>query len=484
MKKILTPVFLAGLLMTVSSIPLSAETLDEAISYAVKNHPAVKAAAAGREAAYETVNEQKSGYYPDISIGAAAGRIYADNTTTRGMTVTRGAGYSWFGEGSANIRQTIYDWSQTSNRVNAALSRHLSADASVAEREDAISYQVAQAYIQILRAQTLRDKAQKNVDSAKDYMRRIQSLVTDGGADESELSRAKDIVSVGENALLQYEADYQIALASYIEAVGRLPEGELSKPYFNLGLIPGDIDAATEYALANNPQIKAAAYEERAAGFDSKTQQANIMPKLNAEMSYMKRDQDDVIGGEAEDGRALLRMTWDYSVGGAQLAAQRRSADLQEEARMNKSAMERIIMRDVRVAWAGLDVSRRQKENEAKRLKSANDTLANYREQYEGTKKTVLDLMQADMQVFNADVAYHNVYYKEMDAAFALAATLGLLEDVVVRAAPKPVRAATPEEIKQAELPNDNFFSLELRDGTQGGEPPLPQQKPIRGENG
>lgn len=494
MKKFLTPVILAGLLSVVSYGSLSAETLDEAVSYAMKNHPSVKAAAAGRAAAFETVREQKSGYFPDVSLGASAGRIYANNTTTRGLTVTRGAGYSWYGEGTANVSQTLYDWSQTSNRVNAAKSRHLSANATVEEREEAIAYQVAQAYIQILRAQTLRDKAQENLDSAKNYIARIRSLVSDGGADESELSRAKDIVSLGENTLLQFETDYEMALAAYIEAVGRMPEGDLTEPKFHIGKIPGDIDSALDFALQNNPQIKAAAYEARAAGYDIKTEKANILPRLDAEMSYLKRDQDDVIGGESEDGRALVRMTWDYSVGGAQLAAQRRTVDLAEEARMNKDALERVIMRDVRVSWASLDMARRQKEIETKRLKSAQDTLSTYNEQYEGAQKSVLELMQADMQVFNADIAYQNVYYSELDAAFALATTLGLLESVVKTEIPKPIAVKPLQEVVVAEeviavegdpvtsetVPQPDVYVLELRES--GGEelslPPYPSRKP------
>lgn len=432
MKKILLPALLSGLLCSASFVPLSAETLDEAIVYAVANHPSVKAADAGRDAAFETVREQRAAYFPDVSLGAAAGRIYANNTTTRGLTVTRGAGYSWFGEGSANITQTVYDWSQTSNRVNAARARHLSADATVEERKAAIAYQAAQAYIQMLRALALRQKAELNLQTAEDYMARIETLVNDGGADESELSRAKDVVTMGRNTLIRFEADYQIAMASYIEAVGRMPEGELSEPSFDLGQVPDDIDRAIEYALSHNPQIAAAAYEAKAAGYDIKSAKADILPKLNAELSYLKRDQRDVIGGESEDGRALLRMTWDYSVGGAQLAAQRRTANLAEEAAMNREALKRVIMRDVRVAWAGLEMAQRQKDNEARRLKAAQATLATYKEQYTGAQKTVLDLMQADAQVFNADIAHTNMYYSELDAAFALATTLGLLREATV----------------------------------------------------
>ena len=85
-----------------------ATTIQESVSNAIASHPSVETALAGKVIAKENRKEAVSGYFPQISAAATAGRIYADNTTSRGLTVDRGAGYSWLGEGNIAITQPLF----------------------------------------------------------------------------------------------------------------------------------------------------------------------------------------------------------------------------------------------------------------------------------------------------------------------------------------------------------------------------------------
>jgi adhesin transport system outer membrane protein len=404
----------------------SAETLDDAVSYAIDNHPSISAASAGTGIAKETVHEEMSAYYPTSNANISFGRVFANNTTTRGLAVVRGTGYSWYGEGRASINQKIYDWSETGNRVKAAKARYSSADSVLNERMQSIEFQATQAYVQMLRAQQMKQMADDHLESMLRYKNRIQILVDNGGADESELSRAQDIISLAENAILQAQADIDIARAGYIEAVGRQETGVLVKPVISNSVMPSLMQDAIDVAIKNHPQIRAAGHNVEAAMYDKKAVLKNILPKFDGQLSYTKKDQDDVIGGESEDARALISMNWDYAFGGAQMAAQRRAALQQQEASYLSEATRRTIERDVRVAWASLDLASKQKTNERNRLTAARETFVTYQEQYEGGQKTILDLMSAEMQIFNAEYAYENLSYGEMGATYALKTILGL----------------------------------------------------------
>ena len=427
MKKIIKKTFLLGTAL-VAFIPTQswAETLDEALMYAVQNHPTVMAARASRDGVAQTVIEEKSAYYPTMNTNVSFGRVYADNTTTRGLSVTRGAGYSWFGEGRGSINQKIYDWNQTKNRVNAAQSRYQSADETLNERMQSVEFQTTQAYVQALRAQKMKQAADNHLRSMVDYKTRIQTLVDDGGADESELSRAQDVVSLAENAVAQADADMEIARATYIEAVGRYPDTVLVEPSLNLKNLPKFMVDAVDMAMAGHPQIAAADKEAEAASYERQAVSKNLYPQFDGEVSYQQRDQDDLIGGELVDARAIVKMNWDYAFGGAQKAAQQRALMQQQEAMYVTDSIERTIERDVRVAWASYDLAKRQKTNELERMSAAEKTLETYVDQYEGGQKSILDLMTAEMQVFNAMYAYTNLQYSELGAAYALTAIIGL----------------------------------------------------------
>ena len=75
----------------------SAESLSEAVSRTLQQHPQVDGATAALRAAQQAEKEQFSAYFPTINATAQAGRIYGDNATSRGLSVTRGAGYFKFG---------------------------------------------------------------------------------------------------------------------------------------------------------------------------------------------------------------------------------------------------------------------------------------------------------------------------------------------------------------------------------------------------
>ena len=394
--------------------------------YAIKNHPLVMAAQASEKAAVQSVKEEKSRYYPTASVGLGFGRVFADNTTTRGLSVTRGTGYSWYGDGTASINQTVYDWSATDNSVSAAKFRRNSADASLDNQQSSIAFQAAQAYIQVLRSQILMQQAQAHLTAMKSFRDRIQTLVSDGGGDRSELTRADDIVLLADNALNQYTTDHTVALANYIEIIGREPDGDLSNPDINLQRLPNAIDEAISLAIKMHPQMKMAQSEANAAYYEKEKEEANLLPNLNAELSYTKRDQRDLIGGESEDRRALLRMNWDISFGGAELASQRRAEQLEKEAAQNYEAQKRTIARDIRVAWASHNLAQKQHTNEQDRYKTVQNTYGTFKEQYEGGQKSILELMIAEDQSFAVQQNLINARYREMESAYALMSVIGL----------------------------------------------------------
>ena len=93
-----------ALALCLVSMQAHAEPLAVAITEALNNHPTVGAAIANRDALKQERREYVSDYYPELNISAGSGRLYADNSTSRGLTVTRGAGYSWVNEVSVSMR--------------------------------------------------------------------------------------------------------------------------------------------------------------------------------------------------------------------------------------------------------------------------------------------------------------------------------------------------------------------------------------------
>lgn len=404
-----------------------ATTIQESVSNAIASHPSVETALVGKVIAKENRKEAFSGYFPQISAGATAGRIYADNTTSRGLTVDRGAGYSWLGEGNIALTQPLFKGMETENRVDAAEARGQVADFTVANIKENLALQAAQSHIAAFQAQDKIAKIDMQIREMKSYQDRIQLLVDEGAADESEITQAQNIILALEEGRINEEGLLKSALARYHEVVGHYPKSKLQPVPSVNSMINPDPDVVIS-SLQAHPSIKAGAHEIEAVGHEVRVEQSGYYPTLDSELSYLKRDQRDIIGGESEDGRAVLRMGWEFETGGAQSARVRRArAQYSEAVSQNRETLNQIEGA-VRRAYAEYETAEKQKTAIEKRRAVTQQLFTTYETQFEGAQVRLLQLMQGKSQLFNTDLELLDANYRSVIAQYAILASLGSLE--------------------------------------------------------
>jgi adhesin transport system outer membrane protein len=408
-----------------------AETLQESVQQALAVHPSVEAAQASQNIAEQDRMEARSALFPEISTNISAGRIYADTSTTRGLSVSRGAAYSWLGEGNALITQPLFDGRETFNRVDAAQARIESADYNVTDIRQSLAFQATQAHLAIMQAQATLNKTQSYYKVIESYLERIQFMVDEGVADQSEVAQAQNISLMLKSALIDYQGQLDAAYASYQEIVGHRPKGDLIKPSINSVQILPDVANAVQFAKTNHPLVKAGETNLRAAGYDIKAEKAGYYPDLNGEMSYLKKDQREEIGGEVIDARALLRMTWDFEVGGAQKARTKRSKAQYSEVLAQNREMIRTIEGDVRRSYAEYETSQKQVDLVKAREGVTQELFDAYESQFEGARVRLLQLMQAENQLFNAQLEAITAEYRYLLSQYGVLASMGQLLEVV-----------------------------------------------------
>ena len=409
-------------------LPAQAESLNAAIGEALNQHPSIQAALAGRDAAREQGREARSGFYPELNVNAATGRVYGDNSTSRGLSVTRGAGYSWNHEGGITARQMIFDGMETARRTDAAAARLQSANLNIIDIRENLGLRVAQAYIEVLRTREtlalLRDHAVKIAD----YRRRIDGMVAEGAADESMAVQAHDIQNQLDGTLADVEGQLKRAMADYAEAVGRPLAEPLTRPALEAGIIPDDVEQAVQAARENHPALKMALYQGIAAGEDMRAEKGTLYPDLSGELSAYKRDVDDIIGGEVIDNRALVRMNWDFSTGGAQMARVRQAAHKQAEAQARAADLSGKIEREIRKAYADRDSARDRLAISRDRVQVSTDLVGTYERQFEAARATLLSILQAENTLFNARLGVVSADYRLLAADYAILASTGQLQ--------------------------------------------------------
>ena len=279
--------------------PVFAETLRESVEQALAAHPSVDAAVASKVIAKEERLEVRSGLFPEFSANFSAGRIFGDNSTSRGLTVDRGTAYSFLGEGSAALIQPLFDGRETVNRLDAAQARSQSADYSVTDAKQNLAFRAAQAHLSVLQAQATLDKTKSYYLVIQDYLDRIQLMVDEGVADETEIAQARNIDLMLKSTMTDFEGQLDAAYAGYNEVVGRMPKSDLLKPLAPNDLIEENVEQAISSAKEEHPLVKSGEKELEAAKYDVKAEKSGFFPEIDGELSYLKRDQEEEIGGEA-----------------------------------------------------------------------------------------------------------------------------------------------------------------------------------------
>lgn len=414
--------------LTLSHFPAAAEPLGEAVLAAINHNPQVEAALAGRDAAIESQKEEYAAYFPEIRVSGAAGRVYGNNSTSRGLSVTRGAGYSGLGEGSVTVSQRLFDGFATRDRVEAARALRYSENSSVLDVRESLAFRAVQAYLDLLRAQEGLDFVEAHAKNITDFVQRIESKVKDGASDEAELRQAQDAEALIENLRAEYRGRMDSALAVYEDVIGHLPEGAAIAPPSIKDLLPQSVEAAVAGALSGHPALRGADFRAVAAGRQADAEEAGLLPGLSAEGSYYQKDVSDVIGGEAVDAKALVRLNWGFSTGGAELARVRKKRLEAARSRSDVEQTKRQIVRGVRQSWAELETARRQSVLAGERAginESLNET---WRNQFEGAKITLLQLLQGENALFNARLDRMNARYRLLAAEYGVLAGMGALQ--------------------------------------------------------
>lgn len=444
MKRVLTLSLLACTGLT--PVSASAETMFDAVQLALENHPAIEAAEAEKKIAHYQKREDGADFYPEINTSATGGRIFGDNSTSRGLVTTRGEAYSYLWEGSASITQPLFNGFETFNRYDAAVSRIASAEFNILDVRENLAFRAVQAYLDILRSTQSLELLEDYLKTIRDYQSRIETMVDEGAADEAEAAQAKNIRLLLEDTLANAKGQVDGAYAAYREVTGQMPASEFVKPDEIIHLVPDNVEDAIEGAILSHPSVLASQKAIDAEDYEIGAEIGTMFPDLDGELSYLKRDQREEIGGESEDMRAVVRMNWTFSTGGEGFARVEKSRSEYSQALARSQETTRQVERDIRLAYAELETAEKQLGFIREREQITSDLFETYQQQFEGALVRLLQLMQAENQAFNTQLGLLDAEYRYLTAQYATLASMGQLNQALV------LGAGPESNIEEAEV--------------------------------
>ncbi len=382
------------------------------------------------------LNESASGaYLPKIDLDAGVG-LESINPATQGAestSLTRK-------EATITLSQLIWDGSATLNNIDRT-----AADAEslryqlLADAQD-IALEVTKVYLDAVKAYEILSLSESNLavhkKIYKDIKKRVQSGIgstADMSQVEARLAKAHGNLAAAQNNLFDMHT-------MFARLVGENPRA-LVFPRADQTMIPFTVDEALEKAMSEHPVVKLSKVDVDSARFQYKQSQGVNYPTFSLEASQTFREDAGGIEGKSDELSVMLRMRYNLYNGGSDSA---QSENLAYQLNRSKDLREnsvRSVEEGLRLAWSALDLTLQQREFLQDHVDSASETVIAYQKQYRIGKRTLLDVLNTENELFEARKGYVDSKYAEQYAKYRVMNATGQLLNAL--------RVDMPDEWKQ-----------------------------------
>lgn len=421
-KGALVSVFVLALALATG--PVHAETLRDALASAYLFNPTLKAARAQLRSTDEEVAIAKSGFRPTIT-----GNLDASYTDVNTSPASVAEGDSFNRSASVTLNQPIFRGFRVINAVRGAKALVEAGREDLRSTEQTVLQNTITAFVDVVRDQALLNLRQNNTKVLAEQLRATKERFDVGEVTRTDVAQAEARTSGADSALSAARAALQASRATYARFVGRQP-GLLRDPGPAKRLVPKTLKDALARGEGENPTILAAIFRERAQDHIVKQTKGELLPSVDLQASYTKSF-DDGPGAGADSRTDVTTVTGRVSVpiyeAGEVSARIRQNIETRSQLRHQIDESRELVRANITSAWGTLVATRAQIVSDAENVKANDTALKGVREEEKVGQRTVLDVLNAEQELLNAQVALATSRRDLVVASYSLLASMGIV---------------------------------------------------------
>ncbi|MDG4548920.1 MAG: TolC family outer membrane protein [Candidatus Contendobacter sp.] len=415
---------LAGIVAVLCGRPAGAEDLLQVYHQALDSDPVLKAAAASREASQEAKPQARALLLPNIGVTADQGRTFGIAGSPTGQSSFNSHNYA------IGLVQPVYNRrSQVQQRVADAVVGQSDVDLQNIRNE--LILRVAQGYFGVL--------------AALDY---LTYATAEKNAFARQLEQANRRFEVGLATITDVydaQARFDAAVSQEIDAINRLADARellrqlTGQEYAQLNLLsermpltlpqPNDPEEWVRMAMENNLRLRSASFGVDQARENIQLQKAGHYPTLELRASRVNLDNSVT---DTSSSQVNLELTIPLYTGGAVSSRSREAAYGYEAARQSLENLQRDIVRTVRNAYRGQETAISQIKALDQTRVSTRSALEANQAGYEVGTRTIVDVLDAERNVYLAERTYAAARYSYIVSFLTLRQAAGQLAETDV----------------------------------------------------
>lgn len=400
---------------------LPVETLRDVVRKALNTNPEIALAVANRRATEEEVAEAKAFNLPVIDARIAGGPEQSKNAST--IAAVNNSRNLTRQEAGLTLRQNLYDGGQISGEVERQKARLGAFASRETESRETTAFKVTDAYLEVLRNEDLLKLAEDNLRAHREILVKSKDRFTSGAGNKADFQLAEGRTALANATVVIRQGALQESRAKYRRVVSSLP-AKLVKPDL-IATLPISVEMASEMGVASNASVAALREELAAAKAASTNARSRMAPVVDVELAANNNRDIGGVPGPSNSASAMLVMRYNLFRGGGDDARIRQTVERETAATEALNNAKRAIEEEVSKAWHSMTAAKDAQRFYETHVQMTTEVLDSFRSQFDIGKRTMLDLMNSENELFQAKSTRTAGQYNLLLAQHRLLAGMG-----------------------------------------------------------
>ena len=409
----------------------SADTLREALISTYNTNPTITAQREALRATDATVAIARAGGRPSVSADVGLNRTLSrsgilDSNGNKGPTIS----------GGVDLNVPLFSGGGVRNSINAAKTRVEAGRATLRAVEGDVFTEAVAAYMDVIRDRAIVELNANNVRVLTTNLEATTDRFEIGDLTRTDVAQSEARLQQGRSTLATVQGRLIASEENYRRVIGRRPDNLAPPP--PLPPFPATADEAVRIALVNNPDLISITRQALASGFDVRVARAGRLPTVSgvASGTYVNQisgdpginpTNGDVTRTGTETSLGVVTRIPLYQ-GGLPAARIRQAQALEGQVLEQVIATERLVIANTRSAFAAYEAAQRAISSNDVAVKANELALEGARAEQSVGTRTVLDVLNAELELLNSQVALVTARRDAYVAGFQLLNAMGQAE--------------------------------------------------------
>jgi len=397
----------------------------------ITNHPSIRAAEKSLQSSRQGVKAAVADFYPTVSVNSDAGYENISSPTTRGDNDPDATPFGRTrNTASLSLTQNLFSGYATASAVRTArLNRELAQISLEGTRQNTL-FEGIQVYIDVLRQRRLIELARENEGTIQRQLNLEDERVQRGSGVAVDVLQAKSRLQIAKERRVSFEGALEDAISRYTQTYNHPPDiDSMLDPEPPIEQIPSELIKSIDIAVVENPAIGNSGTTVEVARERRRTVRSELFPTVDLEGTYNYEKHNNATLGTRRDYSLVVSSTWELFSGFSTRASMAQAAYDYHASKDQHEFTVRKVIEQTKLAWQSLLTARERLELLENAVNIASEVFESRKKLREAGKETVINVLDAENEVNQAQINYTSAFYDERLAVFQLLLAMGRLDD-------------------------------------------------------